>query len=521
MSNHNSDATLTPLVQTEQGVVQGYFDDRIYCFKGLPYGADTAGENRFRPPQPPPAWEGVREATRFGADAPQQNPDRRAARQEDAAVQTSGVEGENCLVLNVWTPGLEPSERKPVMVWLHGGGFVSGSGSGTIYNGRNLADRGDLVLVSINHRLGVLGYLNLDGVVESEEPLVNLGMLDILGALEWVQRNIERFGGDPDQVTIFGESGGGRKVTSLLAMPSAQHLFHRGIIQSGPAVFMNDADASQEITAMFLKALGMDKPTLRELQQLPLDDLLRAQHAAVREAGRSRPGIAQTLAAVVDGEILPHHPFDPDAPAISDDKPVIVGYNQTEATLFMGRDEGLWNLDEDGLLERVERLVGEKAAAIIDQYREAYPDATCSDLLAFITTGNSRYPVDSITLAERKAARGAAPVWLYTLTFRSTARRGALRTPHALEIPFVFDGVEGSRAFVGEGDGPDQMAEQMSSTWIAFARNGDPNNGTIPRWEPYDGAKRSTMVFNTESRLVEDFGKVEREAFGRYFYGSD
>lgn len=432
MDNQDSDATATPRVQLEHGMVRGNVDRGVCCFKGMPYGASTTGNNRFRPPQPAIPWEGVRDATSFGPDAPQQNPARRAANRQDTAVQTSGIEAEDCLVLNVWTPDLDEQGKRPVMVWLHGGGFISGSGSGTIYNGRNLADRGDLVLVSINHRLGVLGYLNLEGVVESDEPLVNLGMLDILQALEWVQMNIDKFGGDPGQVTLFGESGGGRKVTSLLAMPSAQGLFHRGIIQSGPAIFMNDIDASLEITSMVLH-----------------------------------------------------------------------------------------ELDAEGLKDRIEQLVGDKAADIIARYGEAFPEASCSDLLALITTGYSRYPIDSITLAERKSARGAASVWLYILTFRTTARRGAMRTPHALEIPFVFDGVEGSRRFVGDGEGPEVMAKQMSSTWIAFARTGDPNNPAIPQWKPYDLNERLTMVFNTASQLVEDFGKVERETFGRLFYGAD
>ncbi len=506
------------VINTADGPIQGLLDGDILSFKGIPYGADTGGGNRFRPPQPVHAWNDVLKATAFGPDAPQSDPAASAERQADAAVQTTGVEAENCLVLNVWTPSSRGA--RPVMVWLHGGGFVSGSGSGVIYDGGNLVRRGDVVVVTLNHRLGALGYLNLDGIVEAGERPVNLGMLDILQALRWVRDNIAGFGGDPGQVTIFGESGGGRKVTTLLAMPEAKGLFHRAVIQSGPAVLMNDYDASRRVTALVLEELGMDKPTLAELQAAPLGNIMTAQHKAIRKLGRGdHEGIAQPLAAVVDGKMLPGHPFDPEAPAISDDIPVMVGWNQTEATLWLARDPDLNEVSDERLHERITTLVGDKAEAFIRQYRDYYPDANNSDLLAYIATGRRRYPVDSQVLAERKSLRGVAPVWLYTLTFRTTARRGALRTPHALEIPFVFDNVETSRRFVGKGDGPQKMADQMSSTWIAFAKTGNPNNPAIPEWPPFDVERRRSMVFDTESRVAEDFGHIDRKVFGPYFYG--
>jgi para-nitrobenzyl esterase len=306
----------------------------------------------------------------------------------------------------------------------------------------------------------------------------------------------------------------------LLAMPSARGLFHRAVIQSGPAVFMNDYDASRRVTALVLAELDLAAPTLEALQALPLDTIMSAQFAAIRKLGRGdHPGIAQPLAAVVDGGILPHHPFDPQAPAISDDIPVMVGWNQTEATLWLARDPDLNEISDERLEERIRALVGDSASEVIGKYREYYPDADNSDVLAYVATGRRRYPVDSITLAERKSARAKAPVWLYTLTYRTTARRGALRTPHALEIPFVFDNVESSRRFVGDGDGPQKMAEQMSSSWIAFARTGDPNNPRVPDWPAYDPDNRRSMVFNTESYVAEDFARVERDVFQPYFYG--
>jgi para-nitrobenzyl esterase len=507
----------TPVVDTVEGQLQGRMAGDIHCFKGVRYGADTGGRNRFRPPQPVAPWDNVYQAISFGPDSPQSNPASEQPMTSDAAVQVSGIEGEDCLCLNVWTPAL--SGKRPVMVWLHGGGFVSGSGSGLMYDGKNLSTRGDVVVVTVNHRLGVLGYMNLDGIVDSDEPIVNLGMLDLVACLEWVRDNIANFGGDPGNVLIFGESGGGRKVSTLLAMPRAQGLFHKAVVQSGPAVFMNDYNASHEVSTRILDELGTEKPTLDELQSMSLERLLLAQHASLGHFANDYPGIAQPLAAVVDGKILPHHPFHPEAPSISDDIPVMVGWNQTEATLWMIRDLDLNEISDEKLQSRIEKLVGDRAAEFIDKYKAGYPDANNADLLALITTGRRKYPLDSQLLAERKAARGAAPCYLYTLTYRTTARRGALRTPHALEIPFVFDNIETSKRFVGEGDGPAAMAEQMSSSWIAFAKTGDPNNQAIPSWPPYSVDKRESMVFNVESAVAGDFASVERDTYGDFYYG--
>ncbi|MCB1693166.1 MAG: carboxylesterase/lipase family protein [Pseudomonadales bacterium] len=505
-----------PIARITGGIVQGDRQDDINCFKGIRYGADTGGANRFRPPQPVEPWEGVRLADAFGPDSPQSDPDK-PARASDAAVQVLGIEGEDCLRANVWTPSM--NGKRPVLVWLHGGGFVSGSGSGIIYDGTRLARRGDVVVITLNHRLGALGYMNLEGFVQSDEPLVNLGMLDIVAALRWVQDNVAAFGGDPGNVTVFGESGGGRKVSTLLAMPDARGLFHRGVIQSGPAVFMNDADASKDVTRRILEEAGETAPTLASLQAMPLERLMKAQLRVLSQVAREeQPGLAQPLAAVVDGTILPNHPFDPEAPSISDDIPVMIGWNQTEATLWLGRDPDLNEVSDERLATRITSLVGDRAREFIANYRQHYPEANNSDLLAYIATGRRRYPLDSLVLAERKAQRAGAPVWLYTLRYRTTARRGALRTPHALEIPFVFDNVDTSRRFVGDGEGPQAMAEQMSECWLAFARGSDPNHPGIPHWPAYDPIRRESMLFDVESTIATDYGRVERETFGKLYY---
>ncbi len=515
--------TDSPVIDTQSGPVRGTTQGVVQAFKGIPYGAPTSGGRRFLPPEPASAWREPLDALAFGPDAPQDRPEgsgNNAATQNNMDLPPS----EDCLRLNVYTP--DPAGRRPVMFWLHGGGFVSGSGSGAMYDGTRLAERGDVVVVSINHRLGALGFLHLLDLPDPHAAdAVNVGMLDILLALRWVQDNVSAFGGDPNNVTIFGESGGGRKVTSLLAMPDAQSLFHKGIIQSGPAVFMNEPDAVKDLARRFFRHLGLapdQRDLLKALQAAPVDALLAAQGKVLRELGRNAPGLAQTFAPVVDGRILPHHPFDPEAPAISTDKPVIVGYNHTEITLFMGRDPDLLELDDEGLRRRIAKIAGDDAERLIGLYRDAYPltypEPSNADLLALIMTGNSRYPIDSLRLAERKAAQQAAPVWLYTLTYRTPAARGSLRTPHALEIPFVFDNIDGSKRFVGSGPDADKLAECMRSAWAAFAHSGKPQSEAVPDWPAYDQSRRATMLFDAEPRVVDDFGAPERAAFGPVFY---
>ena len=503
------------MVQTTGGSLRGSTAAGVTSFKGIPYGADTAGPARFLPPQPRAPWPGTLTADAYGADAVQSRGPR-----PKAGATTNNFDlppGEDCLTLNVWTPATDAAKR-PVMVWLHGGGFYSGSASGTMYDGANLARRGDVVVVSINHRLGALGFLHLAYLTEAPDS-VNVGMQDIVLALEWIRDNVAEFGGDPANVTLFGESGGGRKVTTLLAMPSARGLFHKGIIESGPAVRMNTVEGVTQLGEFMLDQLGVRSNILPALQGLPTNDLVEAQKAAIAHFGRGAPGLAQVFAPVADGTLLPRQPFDPEAPSISDGIPIIAGYNETEWTLFMGRDPDLMELTDDGLESRLakEKVPANAPAA----YRARYPDATPADLLALILTGRSRYPVDTLVLAERKAARNAAPAFVYTLTYRTPAGRGTLRTPHGLEIPFVFDNVDVSSRFVGEGAEPQAMAEQMSEAWIAFARTGKPNHPGIPDWPPYEPDARSTLVFDLTSRLESDFGANERAVWQPHFYPSD
>lgn len=512
-----SEQTATPVVETDSGKLRGESREGIHAFLGIPYGASTGDANRFLSPRPPQPWSGVREALRYGPAAPQTAPggDRAGAAVIDGVA--SG-ESEDCLVLNVFTPGLEGGARRPVMFWCHGGGFITGSG-GPAYDGTNLARRGDVVVVTINHRLGALGFSHLAKRGDAEfDASGNAGMLDIIAALEWVRANIATFGGDAGNVTIFGESGGGRKVAALMAMPVAKGLFHRAIIESGPGIRVNERDYAADLATALMAELGLLPSALSELQRTPVERLVAAQIALLAKTPSS--GGRGGFRPVLDDVTLPRHPFDPDGPALSADVPLLIGFNRTEATLFLANDAEVFDLDEEGLTRRAGRLFGERAGEVIGAMRDLYPEATPTDLYLLIDTGHRRYPIDSITLAERKAAQGGAPVYLYRFDWRSPARHGTMRTPHALEIPFVFDNVD-SPAWRGLTRATPEaftLASRMSATWAAFARSGDPNGAGLPRWEPYQAQSRSTMVLDNESRVESDPSGGERRLWERLFY---
>lgn len=509
----------SPIVETAAGTLRGETREGIHSFKGIPYGADTGGANRFMPPRKPDQWAGVRDAVQYGPMAPQTatNAPRSATSAVDGA---SGAEGEDCLVLNVFTPGLDDGVRRPVMVWCHGGGFTSGSG-GAAYDGTNLARRGDVVVVTLNHRLGALGFTHLGERGDRDfAHSGNVGMLDIVAALGWVRDTIDGFGGDPGNVTIFGESGGGRKVAALMAMPAARGLFQGAIIESGPGIRVNERAYAGELAAMLLAELGLKESQLHELQRVPLDRFMAAQFAVI--AMTPYAGARGGFRPVLDDEVLPQHPFDPVASPLSAVVPLIIGFNRTEATLFLANDKEAFELDEEGLLRRTQRLFGDRTGQIIADMRMIHPDASPSDLYLLIDTGHRRYPIDSIKLAERKAAQAGAPVYFYKFEWESPARFGRMRTPHALEIPFVFDNIDVGnwRTLTRSTPEASALAARMSATWTAFARTRDPNSGDLPRWEPYTLSSRASMVINNESRLENDPGAAERLLWERLFYAA-
>jgi para-nitrobenzyl esterase len=495
-----------PVIATSQsGLVRGIRKRGVCVFKGIPYGADTSGVHRFLPPRPREPWTGVRDALEYGPSAPQASP--------GVEVQPSAVtsligslnrqpESEDCLMLNVWTAGLDDGGLRPVLFWLHGGGFQAGSGSSPGYDGSNLVTRGDVVVVSINHRLNVLGFLQLAGAC-------NAGMLDIVHALGWVRDNIAHFGGDPDRVTIFGESGGGRKVGTLLAMPSAKGLFKRAIIQSGPTLRVllpEDAERAAQALADELKLPHAD---LRALQQLPLPDLMRAYFAASRRHKFNHT--TRGFAPVVDGSVLPQHPFHPEASALMPDVPLIAGTNRTEMTLMLAGDAAAFELDDAGLEQRATDLLRDRAPRVLEAYRRSLPGASASELF-FLMTSDKNYCAPMMKLAERRAAIGGAPVYFYYFCWQTPVMGGKLRSPHALEIPFVFDNTQRSQAMTGGGPRAAALADKISDAWIAFAHSGSPNTPKLPEWPAYDSTHHATMVFDDESTIVADPNQARREA---------
>ncbi len=494
------------LATTKAGMVRGAVEDGIIVFKGVPYGAPPTGALRFMPPVPPAPWTGVRDALQFGDRCPQVSaPSSPAWRSWDR--QTG--ESEDCLVLNVWTPALRDGRQRPVMVWFHGGAFTSGSGSDTVYDGARLCQRGDVVLVTLNHRLNAFGYLYLAELGgEKFADSGNVGQLDLVLALAWVRDNITEFGGDPNNVMIFGESGGGGKVSVTLAMPAAKGYFHRAAIQSCLGLRGMTRETATKTAKDFMAALQLQPDQVEELQKLPVRKLLDAVQAVTK-------GMPGGFEPVVDGRVLPRDSFTPDAPTVSANVPIIVGYTKTEATIVLlsyarGQSTAMlpapnaFSLDWTTLPQELTPILGGYTEKVLALCRREYPQASASDLYFRIGTERS-IGLASMALAERKSEQGRAPAFLYRLEWETPIDGGRLRSPHSLDLPMVFDNVAKSDSLIGDGAMEAQkVADAMSSAWIAFAQTGRPDAKGLPHWPPYDTKTRSTMIFNVTSKVVSD-----------------
>ena len=445
------------VVETSAGKIRGFKRNGVYIFKGVPYGASTSGSGRFMPPAKPEPWTGIRNALAYGRVSPQEftahfdtDGHNLASHDEDAFLLHRGsaiwVPGEDCLRVNIWTPEINGSHKRPVMVYMHGGGFSGGCGHELLsYEGESLARNHDVVVVNHNHRLNVYGYLNL-GAIGGEEFAMsaNVGMLDIVAVLEWVRANIVTFGGDPDCVTIFGQSGGGGKVMALMAMPAAKGLFHRAIIQSAPLLKALTPDYSQRVAELLLDELGLSRSQVKELQKIPVVRLSGAAVEVMKKMPKPQPSIRGTFGEsdwgpTVDGRVLPSHPFDPGAPSISADVPLITGTDLNEAVSGVDRP------DADAMtVEELNRLVreafGGDSEAIIAAYRQDYPKATPFGLYATIAASQFRIP--AFAQATRKAAQGAAPAYAYIYAWRTPVLDNRPGTFHAAEISFTFDNAE-------------------------------------------------------------------------------
>ncbi|HET6185230.1 MAG TPA: carboxylesterase/lipase family protein [Acetobacteraceae bacterium] len=498
-----------PIVETTHGRVGGSTVEGVLAFKSVPYGAPTDGANRFRPPEPPAPWAGVREATEFRTQSPQSRlgfPVRPELAELWGPPDPS-PESEDCLTLNVWTASLDPAARRPVMVWLHGGAFSFGSSNQVRLRGTRLVKRGDVVVVTVNQRLNIFGHLDLAPFAGAEfAQSGNAGALDMLAALRWVRDNIAAFGGDPGNVTIFGESGGGAKVCTLMAMPAARGLFHRAIVQSGAVVRLREPARAARLTEEVLRALDIPPKDARRLQHVPMRGLLAAIEPAVRAAGPSPWPLFDRypFGPTVDGALIPAHPFHPAAPAPAASIPLLIGDTRDEMAGFLAHDDAVWNrtLSESAMQARVRAVAGDHTARVVALYRRPYPAASPAErLIATLTDSNFR--IRSLIAAEHKAAQKTAPLWMYNFAWRSSAHAGRLGATHAIDVPFVFDTIDLTHAADGS-EAARRLAALCSETWIAFARAARPAHAALPDWPAYDTQRRATMVLDETCRVEDD-----------------
>ncbi len=501
-------ASVDTIADTTAGKVEGYRKDGSCVFKGIPYAAPPVGERRWLPPEPVEPWSGLRQATSF-ATIPPQNADETAIIEE----RKSEPQNEDCLYLNIWTPGTDDG-RRPVLFWIYGGGFSTGSGSLPIYNGRTLSRRGNVVVVTINYRLGLLGFLNLNEVTRGKIPATgNEGLLDQIAALKWVRDNIAAFGGDPDNVTIFGESAGGISVGCLLAAPQARSLFHKAIPQSGSASTAQPLDVAVRVAEEFLDIVGLNATDVNALRSLTAEKLLTAQEELSARMGRSDLKTGMPLQPVIDGSTLPSLPLDAVQGGSAREIPVLVGSTLDEWKGLAANDQNLPKLDEAHLLMRLQRRIpAEYLENLIATYRQALdkrgvPPTPPEIFLAI--EGDRAFRIPAIHLAEAQRQNNQ-PAYIYLFTWRSPLFGGALGACHGLELGFLFGTYEES--FSGKGPAADALAEGIQDAWLAFAHNGDPSCESLGKWPPY-GERRETMILGEKCHAEEGPYEEERRAW--------
>lgn len=496
----------TAIVSTVSGRIAGYVSDGIYIYKGVPY----ASAERFMPPVAVAPWSGVRSCRAYGPTCPQgKRMGWYSDEQAFAFNWDDGFPDEDCLRLNIWTPGIGDGKKRPVMVWLHGGGYSSGSGQELpSYDGANLSKKGDVVVVTLNHRLNVLGFLDLSAYGEKYAHSGNAGLLDLVAALEWVRDNIEAFGGDASNVTIFGQSGGGGKVSTLLATPAAKGLFSKAIVQSGSMLRTMTQKYSRRIAAAVMDELGLSASQIDSLQHVPYERLLAAGDNAVARVRKEADadGFASFIfgwAPTVDGDVLPRQPFDPAAPEQSRDVPVMIGTTQHEftATAYVPQ---LRTLTKEQIVESLKKKYGKRTDEFLEAFAKAYPGYKPADLLDvdFI------FRPSAVEQARLKAAQqGGAPVFIYLFGWESPVIDGMFRSTHCMEIPFVFNNALRHASMTGGGADAQRLADLMSSVWINFARTGNPNTDGLPKWEAYTPEKGATMFFNNQCEVKYNHDK--------------
>ncbi|GFE89329.1 carboxylesterase/lipase family protein [Steroidobacter agaridevorans] len=493
-------ADKSSLLATRYGNVAGIKAQGVHVFKGIPYGADTR-TRRFLPPQPPVAWKKTRDASNYGPSCPQ--PSSREQMSED------------CLVLNVWTPALKDGGKRPVMVYFHGGEFSNGSGSSALYDGTRLCQRGDVVVVTVNHRLNVFGHLYLARLAGPKYAASgNVGILDLVQALAWVRDHAETIGGDPQRIMVFGQSGGGAKIATLMAMPAAQGSFHRAATMSGQQITAAGPRGATQRARTILETLKIAPSEVAKLNDVPTADLV----AATRANDPSMVGRNIYFGPVLDHSALPRHPFYPDAPPLAAGIPMIIGNTLDETRAFLGNEPGVENLTWEELPERLlpQLHVDIPPEYVIAEYRKLYPKYSATEVFFAATTAGRSWR-GAVIEAELRAAQGS-PTYAYQLNYRSPLENGRYGAMHTMDIPLVFDNIAQPGSLTGTDADAQKTADQMSEAFIAFARTGNPAHAGIPEWKPYGLPSRATMVFDLKSQLADDPRGEERKLFAQAPY---
>ncbi len=496
------------VTNTESGKVRGYIHNNVYTFKGIPY----AEANRFEAPHKPKSWAGVRSSMSYGPVAPLENPTTSVQDESEFVFDHDwGYTNEDCLRLNIWSRGLNDHKKRPVMFWIHGGGYTAGSSEELpSYDGENLAKKGDVVLVSINHRLNVLGFLDLSAYGDKYKHSANVSILDIIAALNWVKANIENFGGDPENITIFGQSGGGMKVNTLMAMPSAKGLFQKAVNESG-AFRMDALDKSttQEIAADVLKELNLSPSQVDSLQKIPYQVLsdasqkvLRMEGAKLKAEGKQVGSFGLSWGPSVDGDDIPYQIFSPQAFELSKNIPLLIGNvkNEFMPSLFTGMS----NATEEQVMQYLKKKYGDKTDAYIAAVKKAYPDDTKPTDLMDV---DALFRPGAVYEANQKAALNAAPVYMYIFTWQSPVMDGKYKAVHCMELPFVFDNIARCEGMTGGTKEAYALADKVSSAWINFAKTGDPNAKGLPTWPAFNSKTTATMHFNNKCEVKPQLDK--------------
>lgn len=501
------------VANTRYGKVRGFILKGIHTFLGIPYGADTSGENRFMPPKPPKPWNDVLPAVWWGNTAPQ-NMEKRYANAYASFVDHWNYDdvSEDCLRINVWTPSITDGKKRPVMVWLHGGGYTNGNGiEQDGYNGENFSRLGDVVFCSVNHRLGPLGYANFAPAGQKFAASGNVGMLDLVASLEWVRDNIASFGGDPGNVTIMGQSGGGAKVCVLTAMPAAKGLFHRAVALSGSSLKAVEKDASEKLGSYVLREAGLTATDMDKLQQMPWKQYYEfATRALVKfreEMKLPTTGGGGGFSPTVDGTFLPRHPYSPDATPEAADVPMIVCTTFHEFSPSRV-DASLETISMDGVKEKLKDRFADKTGAIVDAYAKSFPDKKPIEIWA-MTISNRQ---NAIALADAKSKQKPG-IYLAWFGWQPPMFDNRMRAFHCVDICFWYYNTDLMLTHTGGGARPRKLSSKMAGALLNFMKTGNPNGAGLPNWPAYTSANGETMILDDQPVVKNDPDRDARKAF--------